>query len=390
MVYNPVYTEEPITDFESITLTTDLELINLDWTEQDLPERIRTKHVHRLHPYLGKYIPQLVEIFLRKYQPKMVVDPFCGSGTTLVEAIALGIPSFGCDVSEFNCLLTGVKTSEYDIDLLEKEVLDILTEVELKTQDTLFSADEVSDITDNSYLQDWFAPKALDELITYRGLIPNYHYADALKIILSRSARSARLTTHFDLDFPKKPVTEPYDCYKHGKICTPTTVAFKFLKRYSVDTIRRIKEFSTLRKCNDIRITHGDSRHIEFPVTDLVITSPPYIGLIDYHEQHRYAYELLGLAKNEEYEIGPANKGRSKKAKADYFQGIVDVFANVKENMPDNSTIVIIANDSDNIYPQVLNELDLQQEFELKRHVNRRTGRRSNDFYESIFVWRVV
>ena len=34
----------------------------LSWSESDLPERIRTKHVHRLHPYLGKFIPQLVEI----------------------------------------------------------------------------------------------------------------------------------------------------------------------------------------------------------------------------------------------------------------------------------------------------------------------------------------
>ncbi len=52
---------------ESVTPETPLEALNLNWTERDLPERIRTKHVHRLHPYLGKYIPQLVEVFLRKY-----------------------------------------------------------------------------------------------------------------------------------------------------------------------------------------------------------------------------------------------------------------------------------------------------------------------------------
>ncbi len=38
----------------------------------------RTKHVHRLHPYLGKFIPQLVEVFLRKYFKKgdTVLVPF--------------------------------------------------------------------------------------------------------------------------------------------------------------------------------------------------------------------------------------------------------------------------------------------------------------------------
>ena len=40
----------------------------LSWSESDLPERQRTKHVHRLHPYLGKYVPQLVEMVTRAGQ----------------------------------------------------------------------------------------------------------------------------------------------------------------------------------------------------------------------------------------------------------------------------------------------------------------------------------
>lgn len=84
--YNPLYETKPFTDFASVSPATDLSILNLNWREQDLPEAERTKHVHRLHPYLGKFIPQLVEIFLRKFQPETVCDPFCGCGTTLVEA----------------------------------------------------------------------------------------------------------------------------------------------------------------------------------------------------------------------------------------------------------------------------------------------------------------
>ena len=113
-------------DLRSVTSTTPLESLDLDWEEQDLPEKQRTKHVHRPHPYLGKFIPQLVEVFLRKYEPRHVVDPFCGSGTTLVEANVLGTDSFGRDVSSFNCLLTRVKTACYDIDLLEREIKSVL------------------------------------------------------------------------------------------------------------------------------------------------------------------------------------------------------------------------------------------------------------------------
>jgi hypothetical protein len=91
-----------IGDFSWITPSTPLSSINLNWRERDLPEKLRTKHVHKLHPYLGKYVPQLVEIFLRKFKPQTVCDPFCGSGTTLVEANVLGITSIGCDISAFN------------------------------------------------------------------------------------------------------------------------------------------------------------------------------------------------------------------------------------------------------------------------------------------------
>jgi hypothetical protein len=41
--------------------------LHLSWSEAELPERERTKHVHRLHPYLGKFVPQLVEALLDRY-----------------------------------------------------------------------------------------------------------------------------------------------------------------------------------------------------------------------------------------------------------------------------------------------------------------------------------
>src|SRR3989338_4111827 len=104
------YQSTPLTDFNSVTPTTQLDDLNLNWHERDLPETELTKHVHRLHPYMGKFVPQLVEIFLRKYQPRLVYDPFCGSGTTLVEANTLGIDSIGTDISVFNTLLSRVKT----------------------------------------------------------------------------------------------------------------------------------------------------------------------------------------------------------------------------------------------------------------------------------------
>ena len=382
-----------------VSPATELKELNLDWRERDLPERERTKHVHRLHPYLGKFIPQLVEIFLRKYfsEGQTVLDPFCGSGTTLIQANELGINSIGYDISAFNVLLCKAKTSLYDIDVLRWEVFDILEKVRSKTQPKTYQRPMwdtgafigESPLDDNDYLKKWFAPRSLLELLSYRDAIRNYEYQDILKTILSRSARSARLTTHFDLDFPKAPQTEKYWCYKHSRDCSPTTQAFKFLRRYSLDTLRRIEEFNYRRTDAFTYVRHGDSRQSLIPPVDGVITSPPYVGLINYHEQHAYAYHLLGLEERQESEIGAASNGSSAKAQEQYQQDICLVFSRMIERMSPGGRIIVVAGDKANIYPQVAKAIDVEVEAILKRHVNRRTGRRSNEFYESVFIWRV-
>lgn len=390
----PHYLAGDSTDPRTVTPATKLSELNLNWREKDLPERERTKHVHRLHPYLGKFIPQLVEVFLRKYfrAGETVYDPFCGSGTTLVEANALSMNAVGCDIAAFNCLLSRVKTAEYDLVLMKREVFDILTRTEDRTRVTLFGRQGTEndfEDTDNEYLLRWFAPPARRELLTYRSFICDYRYSDLLRVILSRAARSARLTTHFDLDFPAQPQTEPYYCYKHSRVCSPVQEAFPFLKRYSLDTIRRIEAYSRLRTQAQVTVLHGDSREVSLPSrVDGVITSPPYVGLIDYHEQHRYAYELLGLPSDSEREIGASFKGSSQNARTVYQQEIASVFARAGEYMDKGRRCIIVVHDRDRLYDEIANQCGFEVEDTLQRHVNRRTGRRASEFFEEILIWR--
>jgi len=135
-----------------------------------------------MHPYLGKFIPQLVEIFLRKYfkAGQTVLDPFVGSGTTLVQANELEINSIGYDISVFNTLLCNAKTAQYDLTRVRSEVLDALDklsksketkEQQLHLWENTATYDTTLSYEDSVYLRTWFAPQALTELIKYKDLI---------------------------------------------------------------------------------------------------------------------------------------------------------------------------------------------------------------------------
>ncbi len=211
-----------------------------------------------------------------------------------------------------------------------------------------------------------------------------------LRVVLARAARSARLTTHFDLDFPRTPQAGPYWCHKHRRECRPVERAEHFVRRYALDTLARVKQFARVRaRGRSAAVLHGDARELtlEGPF-DGVVTSPPYPGLIDYHEQHRYAYELLELDDRRELEVGAAAAGTSRAALAAYSQGIVDVLANVRATLRPGAPVVIVVNDRRDLYPEILERAGLRLEQCVRRHVNRRTGRRAGEFFEDVLVAR--
>lgn len=360
--------------------------LGLSWSEEALPQAERTKHVHGLHPYLGKFIPQLVEVFLRRRfrAGDRVYDPFCGSGTTLVEANAFRCDAVGCDISAFNCLLTRVKTGRHGLAALE---LALRGALELARREG-GGGEEASE-----WARRWYAARALSELLAYRAAaeaLPE-PARDVARVVLSRAARSARLTTHFDLDFPAAPQREPYRCHKHKRECRPVEEAGKFLSRYTDDTLRRLRAFAAVRTDRRVAVLHADARTVELPEpASGIVTSPPYPGLIDYHEQHRYAYELLGLEDRRAAELGPAARGRRKEALAGYADGMVAVFRNAARFLPPGAPVVIVVNDSLDLYPAILDRAGLELEERLTRHVNRRTGRRAGEFFEDVLVCRAA
>ncbi|MEM4271038.1 MAG: DNA methyltransferase [Candidatus Pacearchaeota archaeon] len=457
---------------------------DLNWglSFSHLRESDTTKHVHRLHPYKGKFIPQLVEYFLdshlNNYKKQVffkagdvILDPFMGSGTTLVQSSELGLHSIGIDISDFNCMISRVKLDEYDIfklnytlknslnqtlnfsdkvfddsfDLKLKEKLNEFNkkffrnpdfkrrvfrgEIEeekygeeklkqfLKENKDFFEKNGTKDKTIlldeknmSSFLSKWFSKRVRQELFYYLKLIDNEKdekIKNIMRIVLSRTARSCRATTHSDLATLKEPQTGPYYCRKHKKICTPLNTIKGHLRRYTFDTVTRLKEFSNLKKKVFNVVIHGDSREVDIfaeikkqnpefynllvhKKIDGVFTSPPYVGQIDYHEQHAYAYELFNIPRKDDKEIGPLFKGQGQRAKEEYIEGISKVLINISKFIKDNGHFFIVANDKYNLYPKIAEKSGLKIVEQFKRPVLNRTERDRQPYAEIIFHMKKI
>ncbi|MBL1213553.1 MAG: site-specific DNA-methyltransferase [Ignavibacteriae bacterium] len=453
---------------------------DIDWhlSFDNYREAETTKHVHRLHPYKGKFIPQLVEYFLDDNidefkkevffnEGDIVLDPFCGSGTTLVQANELGMHAIGIDISKFNSLISNIKVRKHNLIELNRTIQYITSELlefvhtrkiyqfeeellnelnifntkyfpspeykrKVRTKEinefeygkkheeifhevfnklvTKYSIKVVQDNNGNSFIDNWYLHPVREEIDFIFDKIKSVNDNDLkslLTVILSRVIRSCRATTHSDLATLLEPVSSTYYCSKHGKICKPLFSILSWWKRYTNDTIKRLSNFDRLRS-NTFQICFsGDSRNIDLKsklsgyssnFSEIynekkikgIFTSPPYVGLINYHEQHAYAYDLFGFERNDDLEIGPLFKGKGKEARNSYIEGISQVLINSMKYLADDFNIFIVANDKHNMYPEIAKRANLKIVQQFKRPVLNRTEKDKNAYSESIFRMKKI
>ncbi|MDR3274415.1 MAG: hypothetical protein LBS81_00145 [Endomicrobium sp.] len=70
-----------------------------------------------------------------------------------------------------------------------------------------------------------------------------------------------------------------------------------------------------------------------------IFSSPPYVGLIDYHEQHAHAYDLFEFERKDELKIGSLFKGNRKEAQKNYIEDISNVLNNCRKSLKNNYNV---------------------------------------------------
>lgn len=292
-----------------------LQKINWDFTHAKT-----SCFTHGLHPYPAKYIPQIPNALIQELSTagETVGDIFCGSGTTMVEALLLKRNAVGVDANPLACLISEGKTTRFAEG--DKACLLHLSQLALELAGTILTTDQSVLVTtvrfsstaprpDHKALGFWFEPFIIEEL------------AEVLRWcrrLPTQACRNVALTTFSAIVVRVSKQDSDTRYVRREKNLRPGDALRRFA-RVLTENANAVENLSNVLEPNlTCRVIQADILSSpNIPTLDLVVCSPPYPNAYSYHLYHMTRMIWLGMDQPnfKKREIGShrkySNKGKN-------------------------------------------------------------------------------
>lgn len=274
-------------------MTTDKRHKDISW---DFRRSNTKEYTHCFHNYPAMMIPQVARKLLERYGKKggWLLDPYCGTGTSLVEASMFGMNAVGCDINPLVRLIASAKTAPLPLPVLDKELDALQAELlRLRFNGKGATAAHIPPVFNMDY---WFSSSVVARLATLRARIcavKEEAIRNFLWVAFSETARECSFTKNGEFKLVRMPAQrlESYNPDVFGIF---------------LDKLERnrngLASYIDRREDVEVRITGTNTANSELPDMsqpfDLVITSPPYgdsSTTVAYGQFSRLSAEWIGL-----------------------------------------------------------------------------------------------
>ena len=263
-----------------------------DFTKADTKE-----YTHCLHNYPAMMIPQIVRTLLNRYGTSngWLLDPYCGTGTSLVEASIFGMNGVGCDINPLVRLIATAKTTPIPLQVLDS----YLKNLNDSTFQIRFSGDVLSTPAPNVLNLDfWFSidvTRRLSFLREYINAIGDEGVRNFFWVAFSETVRECSYTRNGEFKLYRMPTQ---------KMANFKPDVFGIFQRKLIRNRQGLEKYLRIRKNVQIFVSSKNTANLELPENrppegfDLIITSPPYGDsptTVAYGQFSRLSAEWIGL-----------------------------------------------------------------------------------------------
>ena len=265
--------------------------IDSSWAFADKTRKDTAYITHGYHRYPAKFIPQIVSRLTEKYTKEgdLVVDPFGGCGTTIVESKVMCRPSIGVDINPVAVLMTKAKKTPIKPARIEEQFLKLKEKIDSFNKNTKVKTPE------HERIDYWFKPeekRKLAFLFSEISKIKNQDVRDffycGFSNILKNCSIWLQKSNKPTRDLKKKP-SDPFIAFSRQ---------IKAMLRGNADYFNLLQE----KKCLKIscRVFCADARKIpaKSNTVSLIVTSPPYVTSYEYADLHQLTALWFEYAKD--------------------------------------------------------------------------------------------